>query len=282
MTAGRDLSLELPPLTRTRRTIAFTSGKGGVGKSSLVLNTGIELARRGRRVAILDGDFGLANLHVLLGVSPRHDLRHVMAGDKRLAEIAFTGPAGVRVIPAGPGIAELANLDAQDRETLLDQLEEVEQGVDVLLIDTAAGLDDNVLNLVVASDEAVVVTRPEPTALADAYALMKIVVLESPTYPFHLLVNMARSTREGEQVYGSLSQILLRFLGYRPGYAGAVLDDPWVGRAAVQQTPFMLLAPRAPAARGVAALVERLLGAAPRPGGAGRFWERLARSPRRG
>jgi flagellar biosynthesis protein FlhG len=266
---------KLPP--HRRRTIAFTSGKGGVGKSSLVLNTGIALARQGARVAILDGDLGLANVHVLLGLSPRHDLRHVVAGDKRLPEIAFTGPAGVQIIPAGSGVAELANLDDDDRAALLGQLEDVERSVDFLLIDTGAGLGDAVLDLIVASDEAVVVTRPEPTALADAYALMKVVVLEMPSYPFHLLVNMVRDAVQGPQVFASITQILVKFLGYQPGYAGHVYEDPSVALAAVRQMPFALLAPRGPATRCVEALAATLLGApGPETQDAG-FWERLAR-----
>jgi flagellar biosynthesis protein FlhG len=273
-------ALTLPAAPRRRRTIAFTSGKGGVGKSSLVLNTGIVLARQGARVAVLDGDLGLANLHVLLGQSPRHDLRHVMAGDKRLADIAFTGPAGVRIIPAGPGVAELANMDDDDRTALLGQLDEVERSVDFLLIDTGAGLDDTVLDLVVASDEAVVVTRPEPTALADAYALMKVVILEIPSYPFHLLINMVRDATQGDQVFGSLTQILVKFLGYRPGYAGYVYEDPIVPQAVLRQTPFALLGPRAPATRCTEALAARLLGTSSRAADAPGFWERLARGRR--
>lgn len=268
----------LPPLAARHRTIAFTSGKGGVGKSNLVLNTGLVLARRGRKVAILDGDLGLASLNVLLGLSPRHDLRHVIAGEKRLGEILLRGPHGVFIIPAGSGVAELANLTEEERETLLGQLHEVAETVDFLLIDTGAGINDTVLNLIVASDEAVVVTRPEPTALADAYALMKIVIQYQAAYPFHLLINMVRDGEQAQQIYGSLSQILLRFLGYQPGYAGYVVMDPSVGQAVVQQVPFTVLAPRCSAARGLEALADRLLGEpAGSRDGAARFWKRLSR-----
>jgi flagellar biosynthesis protein FlhG len=272
-----DLSLTLPPPTPRPRTIAFTSGKGGVGKSSLVLNTGIALARQGCRVVVLDGDLGLANLHVLLGQSPRWDLRHVIAGEKRLDEIAFPGPAGIRVVPGGPGVAELANLDEEDRAELLGQLEAVERGVDFLLIDTAAGLDAAVLDLVTAGDEAIVVTRPEPTALADAYALMKTVIRETPSYPFHLLINMVRDAAEGAQIHEALTQILMKFLGYRPGYAGFVVDDPAVGAAVVRQTPFTIMAPRSVATRCIETLAGRLLGRARATAdSAPSFWKRLA------
>jgi flagellar biosynthesis protein FlhG len=258
------------------RTIAFTSGKGGVGKSSLVLNTAVLLARRGRRVAVLDGDLGLANLHLLLGQTPKHDLRHVVAGERALGDVLVPGPEGIVLIPAAAGVAELANLDAEAREELLRALRELGATVDFLLIDTGAGLSDTVLDLIVASDEAVVVTRPEPTALADAYALMKVVVQQQASYPFHVLVNMARDARQAEQIYRSLAQILLRFLGYRPGYAGHVLDDPAVVQAVLQQVPFAIQAPRTSATRCLDRLAAALTGAAPpRPPAAAGFWERL-------
>lgn len=259
------------------RTIAFTSGKGGVGKSNLVLNTGLLLAQRGRRVALLDGDLGLANLTVLLGKAPRYDLRDVIAGDKHVRDIVLRGPHGLLVIPAGSGIAELANLAEGERTELLRQLREVEESVDFLLIDTGAGLSDTVLTFILASDESVVVTLPEPTALADAYALMKVVVQQFPAYPFHLLVNMVRDGDQARQVYNSLAQILMRFLGYKPGDAGFVVMDGCVVQAVVQQVPFTLLAPRSPASRCLEELTNRLLGnPASERAAAKTFWERVS------
>ena len=272
----------LPPLETRPRTIAFTSGKGGVGKSNIVLNAGLALARRGRRVAIFDGDLGLASINVLLGMAPRFDLRHVMSGERRLRDIVLRGPHGISVVPAGAGVAELANLDHADRESLLEQLRDLEEDVDFLLVDTGAGISDTVLNLVVASDEAVVVTRPEPTALADAYALIKVIVREAPTYPFHVLVNMVRDAAQGKQVYQSLADIMQRFLGYQPGNAGFVVTDPRVGQGVVQQVPFTLLAPQCPAARDVEVLAGRILGTpAPAASAMRGLWSRLATGGRR-
>lgn len=273
-------ALSMPPLAARHRTIAFTSGKGGVGKSSLVLNTALLLAGRGKRVALLDGDLGLANLTVLLGRTPRHDLGDVLAGTKRLDEIVMRGPNGLLLIPAGAGVAELANLSHTAREELLEQLHAIEAAVDYLLIDTAAGIGDTVLNLIVASDEAVVVTRPEPTALADAYALMKVVVQEQPAYPFHVLVNMATDAEQAAQVYQSLCQVLMKFLGYRPGYAGFVATDPSVAHAVVRQVPFTLMTPRSRASRCLETLTETLAGrpsvARPRR----TFWDRVSTAVR--
>ena len=141
-----------------------------MGKSNLVLNTGLLLARHGRQVALLDGDLGLANLTVLMGQAPKYDLRDVIAGDKRMRDIVMEGPNGLRVIPAGSGVAELANLSEAERRELFEQLHDIEASVDFLLIDTGAGISDTVLSLILASDESVVVTQPEPTALAAAYA----------------------------------------------------------------------------------------------------------------
>jgi flagellar biosynthesis protein FlhG len=268
----------LPPVASRHRTIAFTSGKGGVGKSNLVLNTGLALARRGRRVTLLDGDLGLASINVLLGVSPRYDLRHVLSGERALRDIVLHGPYGLEVIPAGAGIAELANLGGDDRETLLGQVEALAETTDYLLIDTGAGISDTVLNLVAASDEAIVVTRPEPTALADAYALIKLIVQQEPAYPFHLLINMVRDAAQAAQVFCSLQEILVRFLGYQPGDAGFVVMDPRVGQGVVQQVPFTILAPQSAAARGVDVLADRILGLGGRRAAArGGFWTRLTR-----
>jgi flagellar biosynthesis protein FlhG len=268
-----------PPLSGRPRTIAFTSGKGGVGKSSLVLNTGLALARRGQRVAVLDGDLGLASLNVLLGLSPRFDLRHVVTGERRLAQVILRGPYGLCIIPAGSGVVELANLDEVARRRILDQLDEVARSVDYLLIDTGAGINDTVLSLVLAADEAVVVTRPEPTALADAYALMKVIIRRETTYPFHLLINMVRDAGEGRRIHDGLSEILMRFLAYRPGYAGHVPSDPEVPRSVTDQVPFVLKAPRSPAALAVGALAGEMLGArtATRTAANATFWERVVR-----
>jgi len=278
MSAPEPTSIQAPPRTAAHpRTIAFTSGKGGVGKSSLVLNTGLALRRRGQRVAILDGDLGLANLNVLLGLSPRFDLRHVVSGERRLGQVMLHGPLGLSIIPAASGVAALADLDDDARRRLLAQLDEVASAVDYLLIDTGAGLTPTVLSLVLAADEAIVVTRPEPTAMADAYALMKVVVLQERSYPFHLLVNMARDAEEARQIHDGLAAILMRFLSYRPGNAGHVVDDPAVARAVVEQVPFVVKVPACPAAVAVDGLAASLLGgpAVVRPDVT--FWERVLR-----
>jgi len=217
---------------------------------------------------------------VLMGQAPRHDLRDVLAGDKRMRDIVMRGPHGLLVIPAGSGVAELANLSEVDRAELFEQLREIESGVDFLLIDTGAGISDTVLGLILASDESVVVTQPEPTALADAYALMKVVVQQFPGYPFHVLINMVRDGRQARQIHDSLREILVRFLGYAPGDAGYVVMDGTVAESVVRQVPFTILAPRAPASRCLEDLVRRLLsGERPPAEAAKTFWERVSEGP---
>ena len=277
MSASAPATTSAPSSPVPARTIAFTSGKGGVGKSSLVLNTGLALARAGQRVAVLDADLGLASLTVLLGVAPRFDLRHVVSGERRLSQVLLRGPHGLWLIPAGSGVTELANLDDAARYRILAQLDEVARSVDYLLIDTGAGIGEGVLSLVLAADEAVVVTRPEPTAMASAYALMKVILRREAGYPFHLLINMVRDAAEARRIHGGLAQILLRFLAYRLGYAGHVPTDPEVARSVARQAPFVLNTPRCPAALAVSALAVEMLGAraAGRDAAAPTFCERM-------
>jgi flagellar biosynthesis protein FlhG len=255
-----ELRLTGIPRVPRPRTIAFTSGKGGVGKSTLVLNTALILARRGQRVALVDGDLGLASLHLLLGLTPRYDLRDVVAGERTLREIAVAGPYGLQLVPAGSGVAELASLSAAERAALVDELRAFAAPLDFLLIDTGAGIGETVLHLLEASDEALVVTQPEPTALADAYALIKVMVRSAAAYPCHVLVNLARHEHHARQTYEALAGVLLRFLGYRPGWGGWVVGDPAVAEAVVQQVPFAIRSPRCPAARCLERLADALLG----------------------
>ncbi len=259
----RRFSMQTPVRSRA---ITFTSGKGGTGTTVLALNTAILLAQRGKRVVIFDGNLAVGNVSVLLGHAPRYDLQHVLAREKRLTDILVPGPQGIQVIPGSMGATGLNGLDAEDLQDLLGQIPEVQANFDFLLIDTGSSITPTALELILAADETIVVTRPEPTALASAYALMKIVVQHRAAYPFHLLLNMVRDEGQAEQVRSSLARILNSFLGYQPGYAGFVAMDENVGRSVVQQVPFVLHAPRARATQCLLSLVEKL---APREKGLG-------------
>lgn len=278
----RELEVTMDDLLRRSpsgcRTIAFASGKGGVGTSVLALNTALLLARSGKRVAILDGDFGLAGLTVLLGRTPKYDLGDVLAGTKRLEEIILRGPNDLLIIPAGAGVEELADISAEALEILFKELRVLRAGIDYLLIDTPTGIGRVTLDLVRFADETIVVTRPEPTALSDAYGLMKIMELDDPSYPVHVLVNMALDGEQARQVYNALTQITLKFVSYRMGYAGFVTNDPNVGEGVIYQIPFVIRTPTTQATRDLHVLIEKLVPEvkAPRP----TFWERVSQAVR--
>ncbi|HEX7599096.1 MAG TPA: MinD/ParA family protein, partial [Polyangia bacterium] len=175
------------------RVVAITSGKGGVGKTNVVAGLALALAQQGQRVVVMDADFGLANLDILLGLSPKYTLEHVLRGEKVIEEILLEGPLGIRIIPASSGIQELTRLDTASELRLVQGLQRVAESADWLLIDTAAGIHDSVLKLLMAAQEVILVTTPEPTSLVDAYAMAKVLHLREATKPLWLLVNNGQS-----------------------------------------------------------------------------------------
>jgi flagellar biosynthesis protein FlhG len=181
------------------RVMAITSGKGGVGKTNVVAGLAMSLAQQGQRVLVLDADFGLANIDILLGLTPTHTLEHVLRGEKVLEEILLDGPMGIKVIPASSGIQELTRLDAMAEMRLIQGLQRVAEHMDWLLIDTAAGIHDSVVKLLMAAQEILLITTPEPTSLVDAYAMVKVVHLRDPKKPVWLLVNNCQGEVEAEE-----------------------------------------------------------------------------------
>ncbi len=256
------------------RVLAVTSGKGGAGKTNLVANLGTVLARRGLRVAVLDADFGLANLDILLNLHPTRNLGHLVRGEARPEEVAVEAAPGFRVIPGASGVAALADLDPEGREALLAQLAPLTADRDFLLVDTAAGIGRNVVDLCRAADELVLVTTPEPTSLTDAYGLLKVVWGRPPRVPARVVVNVAASVEEGRGVYEKFAEVVARFLGGELSWLGAIPRDEHVGRAARRQTPFAAAYPRCPASRAVEAVADALAGPRPPAPRAG-FWQRL-------
>lgn len=264
---------------RSVRTLAVTSGKGGVGKSNIVANLAIALARRGQKVLVLDADLSLANLHVLLGLQPRFNLSHVISGEKRLGEIAMQGPNGIRVIPASSGIAELAMLRENELEGLLEQFADFIPEMDLVLIDTAAGLADSVLSFVHAAGEVLIVTTPEPTAYLDAYHMLKNIHLHDPAKPVHLVVNMAASEREAEKTSAFMAEMSQKFLGHPLSPLGSVLRDPDVPNAIRNQKAFLEAVPHGIATRGIQSIATKILNSKLRPEGPERegsaLWQRV-------
>ena len=241
------------------RVISVTSGKGGVGKSNIVTNLAFNLARRGLKVLILDADLNLANVDILLGLTPKFNIHHVFTGEKELKEILIDGPAGIRILPASSGIMEMADLSESQRLYFLGEMEALEAEIDVLLIDTAAGINNNVIYFNLAAQERVVVLTPEPTSLTDAYALIKVLSSRHDIKRFRFLINQARSEKEALAVYKKLSLVTDRFLGALSlDYLGYIPYDSKLPQAVRSQRLISDLFPDAPAARTFGRLAENL------------------------
>lgn len=229
--------------------LAITSGKGGVGKTSLTVNVAASLARSGHRVGVLDADLGLGNVDVMLGLTPGSHLGDVLAGEKTLAEVTVNTSDGVRVIPAGSGIRALTTLSLPQRQRLNEVVDEASAELDFLLVDTAPGVSDNVIDLAGLSDRVMVVTSYEPTAIVDAYAVIKLLMTADPDREVGVVVNAARDADQGELVFRQLSAAATRFLGVRLRYYGFIIRDTAVGESVLEQRPVVSRLPDAPASR---------------------------------
>lgn len=261
------------------RVVAVASGKGGVGKTQLVANLAVSYARRGWRVLALDGDLGLANLDIALGIQARQSMLDLIAGNATIEEVLTPGPDGMLVLPGCSGRYDLANLSVVERRALFAAVDGLEDDFDILLIDTGAGVGGNAVDFASAAETVVVVATCEPTSIADAYGLMKVVHSRSGIRRFHLVANMVRSVNEGEEVYNRLAELAERFLGVGVGYLGAVLHDPSVQRAVRQRSPVLVLEPRSSAALCIEAIANKVASVPTTelsPGGIRLFWKRLA------
>jgi flagellar biosynthesis protein FlhG len=263
------------------RVIAITSGKGGVGKTNIVANLGFALSRFGKKVLILDADLGLGNLDVLLGVAPKYNISHVIRGDKKIEEILEEGPGKMRILPAASGIQELTQLAHDQKMQFFTHLDRLIDDVDILLIDTAAGISSNVMDFVVMAHEIVVVVSPEPTSITDAYALMKVLSLKYAEKSCRLLVNMVAGPSEAEDVSRQLGLVIDRFLDIHIDYIGYVPRDEKLTRGVKRQRLVSELYPDAKSSHCFTELARRLIKQAPtnRPkGNTNLFWHHLVRT----
>ncbi len=217
------------------RVIAVTSGKGGVGKTNITANFAYLLSKMGKRVLLLDADTGLANLDVIMGITPKYNLSHVLSGEKDLAEAIVEGPGGMKILPASSGIQEMAELSKGHKLTLLEELDLLDQDIDFMLIDTGAGIAGNVLYFNMVAKEIIVVVSTEPTSLTDAYALIKVLNQGCRTKRFMVLVNMARDSSEAREVYLRLNNATNHFLGLPIEYLGHIPHDHNVSKAVKKQ-----------------------------------------------
>ncbi len=262
------------------RVMAVTSGKGGVGKSNIVVNLGLALTLLDYRVLLIDADLGLANLDILLGLTPQYTIQDILSLQQELSQVIMTGPGGLKILPACSGIPELAELDKFQKAFLLNELDHYSETIDVVLIDTGAGISRNVLFFNLAAQERIIVANGQPTSLTDAYALIKVMVTQYNQTHFKLLVNGVTRPREAEAVYHTLLQATERFLGREISleYLGFIPFDESVSKAVMRQQPVLTLYPAAPASKSFIRLARHLRKLPPTGGIDGSikfFWRRL-------
>ena len=238
--------------------IAVTGGKGGVGKSNVSINLSVSLANMGRRVALLDADLGLANIDVLLGLRPHRNLENVLSGECSLMDIMLTGPGGIRIIPASSGTQKMTTLGPMEHAGLIHAFSEISHQIDVLVIDTAAGISDSVVSFVRASQEVLVVVCDEPSSITDAYALIKLLSKEFDVDRFRVVANMTRSAQEGKNLFNKLNLVTDRFLDVTLQYVGSVPFDESVRKAVQRQKAVVELFPSCKSATAIKNIAEKV------------------------
>ncbi len=239
------------------RVIAVTGGKGGVGKTTVAVNLAIAFAHRDKKVMLLDADFGLANVDVLLGLHPKANLHHVIQGSCNLEEVIVEGPAGIKVIPAASGIAEMAALSQETHAGIIQAFSELSQDVDVLIVDTAAGISDAVTSFIRAAQEVLVVVCDEPASITDAYATIKLMSREHGIFRFRILANRAVSAQQGHEIYNKILKVTDRFLDVALDYMGYVPEDDYLRKAVKKQRAVVEAFPRSKSAQAFMTLVDK-------------------------
>lgn len=241
------------------RVIAVTGGKGGVGKTSISVNLSIALAGLGKKVMLMDADLGLANVDVMLGLQAKRDLSQLLSGECTLEEVILPGPDGVLIVPGSSGMARLANLSSAEHMGLIQAFSELTRPVDVLMVDTAAGISEIVTNFSRAAQEVLVVVCDEPASITDAYAIIKVLSRDHGVDHFHIVANMVRSAEEGGRLYRKLAAVSDRFLDVVLTYMGAVPQDEELRRAIQRQNSVVKAAPFSTSARALRKMAHGIL-----------------------
>lgn len=240
------------------RVLAVASGKGGVGKTNISVNLAVSLAHIGRRVMVMDADLGLANLDVMLGLHPKYNLSHVLSGKRTLEEILLTGPAGIRVVPASSGLQNMAELAPAQHTGLIRAFSELSHTMDVLIIDTAAGISDSVVSFSKAAQEVLVVVCDEPASLTDAYALIKLLSREHGLFRFRVIANMAGSAQEGRELFKKLTRVTDKFLDVMLDFVGVVPYDEYLKKSVRKQRAVVEAFPRSKASMAFKEMAKRI------------------------
>lgn len=280
---GRQRILRHLNAFKTTRLLVVASGKGGVGKTNVALNLALALAEQ-KQVLLVDADLGLANVELLLGASSSPGLDDLIRGTHSLEEVIHPGPRGLRILPGGGAFLELSGMAGAAAQQLVGQLVGLEGREDIIMVDTGAGISRRVMAFLWAAREILVVTTPEPTALADAYGLIKMAANARPVPIFQVVINMADSERDARKAFNRLASVAGSFLEVRPRWLGTVLRDDAVPRAVRRQEPLVIAYPLAPASQSLRLIARRLLNEPEPeagPGAAAGFFTRLARLARR-
>jgi len=240
------------------RVVTVTSGKGGVGKTNVSVNLAMALSNAGKRVTIMDADLGLGNIDVLLGLHPEYNLNQVIEGEQQLDDIIVPGPGNISIIPAASGVQNMAELSPSQHAGLIRAFSEMSHDLDVLLVDTAAGIADSVISFSRAAQEVVVVVNDEPASITDAYALIKVLNREYGLFRFRVLCNRVKSAQQGRELYSTITRVTDRFLDVALDYIGFIPDDDFVVKAIRKQRPVVDAYPRSKASTAFKTLAEKM------------------------
>lgn len=258
--AGMDQASGIRRMTANKpvRVIAIASGKGGVGKTNLSVNLGVAFCEMGHRVALLDADMGLANVDILLGLHPQYNLSHVLNGERSLEEIIVTGPEGLMIVPASSGIQHMAEIGTMEQAGIIHAFGELGQSIDMLLVDTAAGIHGGVVNFARACQEVIVVVCDEPTSLTDAYALIKLLNRDHGVDRFHMVANMVSGVQQGRELFNKLCKVTDRYLDVALHFTGAVPDDEYLKKSVQKQQAVLKAYPRTRSSQAIKNLARKI------------------------